>query len=495
MSESPRFDPYALTDLTIQSPPRSLWAALRKIGPGIILAGSIIGSGELLLTTSLGAENGFIFLWLILFSCVIKVFVQIELGRYAISSGKPTLAAFNELPGLRFGAHWLVWWWFIMLLVTVTQLGAMAGTVGQALNMAFPRVSVLAAKTIGAIIPSWGAALESHPEHLWATLTAIAAILLLISGTYRRIERVTTVLVASVTLVTVICVAMLPGAGYPIRAQDLEQALSLKAFPTSGAALAAAFAVFGITGVGATELFAYPYWCLEKGYGRFTGPRSDDPAWADRARGWLRVMYLDAWVSMVVFTIATVAFYTLGATILHRQGLHPKGTEMIKTLSQMYVPTFGAWTKVFFLVGVWAVLFKTLYVASASNSRLSADFMGIIGAVRYTDYESRERWTRKFCVFYPALGLALYFCFREPKLMVTIGGYIQAVTLPIIAAAALYLRYRRVDQRLAPSRWSDACTWFAFISISAFAAFATINTARTLIDLVTSSLGGPSAGP
>ena len=84
-------------------PPRHLWAALRKIGPGIILAGSIIGSGELLLTTSLGAEYGFVFLWLILFSCVIKVFVQLELGRYALSSGMPTLAALNMLPGPRAG--------------------------------------------------------------------------------------------------------------------------------------------------------------------------------------------------------------------------------------------------------------------------------------------------------------------------------------------------------------------------------------------------------
>ena len=41
-----------------------------------------------LLTTSLGADWGFMFLWLILFSCLIKVFVQIELGRYAISSGE-----------------------------------------------------------------------------------------------------------------------------------------------------------------------------------------------------------------------------------------------------------------------------------------------------------------------------------------------------------------------------------------------------------------------
>ena len=133
------FDPYALTDDAVADPPQRLLPAMRKIGPGIILAGSIIGSGELLLTTALGAEYGFVFLWLILFSCVIKVFVQIELGRYALSSAKPTLAALDALPGPRLGAHWLVWWWFIMLLITVFQLGAMAGGVGQALDLAFPQ--------------------------------------------------------------------------------------------------------------------------------------------------------------------------------------------------------------------------------------------------------------------------------------------------------------------------------------------------------------------
>src|SRR5215471_7562246 len=100
-SDRVAFDPYALPPEAIEDPPSSIWTALRKIGPGIILAGTIVGSGELILTTGLGAKNGFIFLWLILFSCVIKVFVQIELGRYAISSGKPTLTAFNELPGWR----------------------------------------------------------------------------------------------------------------------------------------------------------------------------------------------------------------------------------------------------------------------------------------------------------------------------------------------------------------------------------------------------------
>src|SRR5580692_3078982 len=189
------FDPYALTDDAVADPPQRLLPAMRKIGPGIILAGSIIGSGELLLTTSLGAEYGFVFLWLILFSCLIKVFVQIELGRYAISSGKPTLAALDALPGPRLGAHWLVWWWFIMMLATVSQLGAMAGGVGQAMNLAFPQVSPNIGKWLGHLSPWMAEAIQKRPEHPWAVLTAVVAVLLLLSGGYQRIERLTTIMV------------------------------------------------------------------------------------------------------------------------------------------------------------------------------------------------------------------------------------------------------------------------------------------------------------
>jgi hypothetical protein len=54
------------------------------------------------------------------------------------------------------------------------------------------------------------------------------------------------------------------------------------------------------------------------------------------------------------------------------------------------------------------------------------------------------------------------------------GGFEQAATLPLLAACALYLRYRRTDGRLTPTLWSDAWTWFAFWSISIVAAFALV---------------------
>ncbi len=464
-----QYDPYAMAPGDIKEPPASLWKALLKIGPGIILAGSIIGSGELLLTTSLGADYGFVFLWLVLFSCVIKVFVQIEIGRYAVSSGKPTLGALNELPGPRWRVHWMVWWWLIMTLATLTQLGGMVGGVGQALNLAFPAVSPRLAEMLLEVSPWHASSIALNPDYPWAALTALAAIGLLQLGGYSTIQRVTTVLVVFVTLVTVICVLGLPSTGYPISAKNLADGFTL-AIPAAG--VAAAFAAFGITGVGASELYSYPYWCLEKGYARYVGTRSPDEAWVRRAKGWIRVMYLDAWVSMVVFTIATVSFYCLGATVLHRQDLHPQGKQMIATLAEMYVPTFGDWTRIAFLVGAWAVLFKTLYVSSASHSRLTSDMLNLGKFVHFAGPNERRSWIQRFCIVFPCVALSLYVVYPDPKGLVIIGGFAQAATLPLICGATLYLRYRRTDPRLAPSLWWDLTVIFASISITLVAGYA-----------------------
>ncbi len=475
------YDPYALPPEDIQEPPATMWAALRKIGPGIILAGTIVGSGELILTTRLGAEHGFIFLWLILFSCVIKVFVQIEIGRYAISSGRPTLGALNELPGPRLGAHWLVWWWFFMMLCTVVQLGGMVGTIGQALNLAFPKVAGLSAAWVGTIAPSMQAVLLDRPELPWAIITCFVTMALIYGGGYRRIEWLTTLIVVGVTLVTVFAASALGFTAYPIRPADVATGFQFQ-FPDSG--LMAAFAVFGVTGVGATELFYYPYWCLEKGYARYVGRADGTPEWDRRARGWVRVMHLDAWVSMVVFTVSTVAFYVMGAAVLHPQKLVPDNQSLIDTLSKMYVGPFGEWARVLFLIGAGAVLFKTLYLSCAANSRLMADVLVLAGATATKSAEERARWIRRFCLVYPLLALAFFVLARNPVLMVTIGGVAQGATLPMIAVSTLYFRYFKVHRSLRPWLITDVLLWIAVLCILVVAAYAVPSQIKNIVETV-----------
>lgn len=472
MTEVTAFDPYNLPDDAIQEPPVSLWAALQKIGPGIILAGTIVGSGELLLTTSFGAKHGFIFLWLILYSCVIKVFVQTELGRYAIASGKPTLGAVNELGGPRLGGNWIMWGWFVMMLSTIFQLGAMTGTVGQSLHLAFPQFSNGLIDLVRSSAPQLAESIQAHPENPWAILTCFVAVGLLWSGNYRRIEIVTTALVVGITVSTVTAALLLPLTPFPIPWNQVAEGLAFEVPPEG---IAAAFAVFGITGVGAAELFYYPYWCLEKGYARYVGRCDASAAWERRAKGWVRVMYLDAWVSMVVFTISTVSFYFMGAAVLHPQGLHPQGVDMIKDLSRMFVDTFGQWTQIVFLIGAGAVLFKTLYLSSAGNGRLITDFLSLSGFVHFTRREQRASVIQNLSLLIPVIALGLFFTFGEPRRMVVIGGFGQALMLPIITGATVYFRYRKLDRRLLPSLWLDLLLWIAFASITVVAVFAVKN--------------------
>ena len=272
--------------------------------------------------------------------------------------------------------------------------------------------------------------------------------------------------------ITILCVTALPTTGYPVRLSDLKAGFSLDLLALPVRRDRRRIRHLRHDGRRATELYAYPYWCLEKGDARFTGVRKDSDEWVCRARGWIRVMYLDAWVSMVVFTIATVCFYFFGATVLHRQKLHPKGSDMIATLSEMYVPIFGGWTKLLFLVGVWAVLFKTLYVASAGHSRMTADFLNLASLFDYPDARARNRWIRRLCVASTrSVALALYLFSASPA-MVIFGGFFQGITLPVIAAIAVSSGIRRSDPRLAPSRLSDVLLWAALISISVVAIYA-----------------------
>ena len=90
---------------------------------------------------------------------------------------------------------------------------------------------------------------------------------------------------------------------------------------------------------------------MEQGYAKFTGPRDESEEWANRARGWMKVLQVDAWASAGVYTFATIAFYLLGAAILGRIDLQPQDSDMVRSLGVMYRPVFGETAGV--IVPVW----------------------------------------------------------------------------------------------------------------------------------------------
>jgi len=450
---------------SIEAPPKTIAGILRRLGPGLIIAASIVGSGELIATTKTGAQAGFWLLWLIVIGCVIKLFAQVEFGRYAISSGKTTMTALNELPGRLLGANWIIWYWMIMFVVSLAQLGGILGGIGQTLAINAPIDGsfnqLLQQTDLGTEAPFW------TDDIYWAVLIAIGTAVLLVIGRYQMVQNVSMFLVASFTVVTVFCVfALQLHERYAIHLSDIGKGLSFRLPPAEGlkvSPLATALATFGIIGVGATELISYPYWCLEKGYARFTGPREDTPQWAERARGWMRVMRWDACISMLVFTFATVAFYMLGAAVLHTDNLDPAGNEMIRALARPY-QIFGPWGEWVFLFGALAVLYSTFFVANAGHTRVASDVIRVVGAGAGTD-RARLWWVKTLCVVLPLVALAFCMFWRKPAQLILASGVMQAIMLPMLGGATLYFRYRRCDRRIAPGRLWDLMLWFSVLGL------------------------------
>ena len=123
-------NPYQLDASKIEEPPSSFKDMLKHLGPGFILSASIVGSGELIATTALGAEAGFVAMWVILASCLVKVFVQLEFGKHAIHSGETTFEALNQLPGPKFGkGRWTTWLWLVLMSIKPLQVGGIIGGV------------------------------------------------------------------------------------------------------------------------------------------------------------------------------------------------------------------------------------------------------------------------------------------------------------------------------------------------------------------------------
>ena len=442
----PIADPYVLSHEAIEPAPLSARLALRRVGPGMVLAASIVGSGELIATTTLGAQVGFAALWIILVSCAIKPVVQGELGRYTIATGDTALEAFNRVPGPRLGVGWLVWAWAATLSLTLLQIGGMYGGVAQVLHLLVPSV----------------------PVDLWVAACLVLTISLLLGGGYARIERLAIVKVGLFTVLTVCAAAVLVRRNGAVTSADLADGL---AFGLPAAGLATAIAVFGITGVGATELVQYPYWCIEKGYARFVGPRDGSPEWTARARGWVRVMHLDILCSLVIYTLATVAFYLLGAGVLHKAGTVPAARDTITVLSQIYTQTLGDWALWVFYAGAVVTLYGTIFASAAAHSRLCADVVRMLGVYQRADGQSRRRWRSRFVVVLSVVPAVLYWAIESPVQMVVAGGIAQALLLPLIGCAAIYLRHMRLPADLRPSTVTTVLLWFSTLVMAGFATY------------------------
>lgn len=416
----------------------TLTRSLSAVGPGIIVAGSVIGAGELVNVPVQAAKFGFVLLWAVLISCVIKIFLQIEIGRHCLVHRRTTIEALNECPGPRWrGTSWTALLYMLGYIVSMLPALGIMGLLGALCH---------------AVLPLSKSVTQSAP--IWAAVMALLTLALLWQGWYSSLEKLVMILVGIFSVSVGIGVFLIQGTEYRISAAEFMSGLTFSLGDQPGAAFAVV-SIMGALGTAANELFMYPYWILEKGYAKeLADPESE--GWVARARHWINMVRVDAGLSTAVATIVTAAFFLLGCAVLYREGIQPEGLGVVDQISRVYTNAYGEWSKVLFMAGAFCTLFSTLVVVVAASGRMWADLFSSLGYLDRRDEAAVRKCHRVMQIVWIAGLLAGYYLTLrwDPHVLIIAGHFVLgAFMTPLLMGCICWLAFR-TDRRVRMGRLS-----------------------------------------
>ena len=404
----------------MQTAPKTFKERLKFIGPSVIVTGSVVGSGSIVMTPLLGAAAGFLLLWWLLLSMWSKPIIQAEISRYVVVTRKTFLEAFADMPGFKTTIQgkttsWLVWFMFIGVIPSIAGMGGLAGAVAEAGNTMFPLLST----------------------EVWVFISCLITWLLLYFGSYRSLEKTLLAMVLFFSFMTLIIALAMQSTEYQVNLNQISEGLSFS-LPTEYLPLA--LAVFGFTGISYGEIMAYTYWCLEKGYAENTGNDIEEK------KHWIKTMQTDVWVTVFFITLGTLPFFFLGAGVLNnvpelQESLATSSfwdVDVISSLQNMFSLVLGGWAKWLFIILAFFVLFSTLLSGTAAFTRTISDYLISMGLVKEKT-DTRTKLIKLIAFVIPFLSGLFYFILPNPITLLLIAGIWAAMGLPIVNIGALYL--------------------------------------------------------
>ena len=427
----------------MQTAPKTFKERLKFIGPSVIVTGSVVGSGSIVMTPLLGAAAGFLLLWWLLLSMWSKPIIQAEISRYVVVTRKTFLEAFADMPGFKTTIQgkttsWLVWFMFIGVIPSIAGMGGLAGAVAEAGNTMFPLLST----------------------EVWVLISCLITWLLLYFGSYRSLERTLLAMVLFFSFMTLIIALAMQSTEYQVNLNQISEGLSFS-LPTEYLPLA--LAVFGFTGISYGEIMAYTYWCLEKGYAENTGNDIEEK------KHWIKTMQTDVWITVFFITLGTLPFFFLGAGVLNnvpelQESLATSSfwdVDVISSLQNMFSLVLGGWAKWLFIILAFFVLFSTLLSGTAAFTRTISDYLISMGLVKEKT-DTRTKLIKLVAFVIPFLSGLFYFILPNPITLLLIAGIWAAMGLPIVNIGALYL-VNKLEPALQPKVSTKVILWVSLV--------------------------------
>jgi Mn2+/Fe2+ NRAMP family transporter len=368
------------------------------LGPGLLVAATGVGAGDLATASFAGSLLGNGILWAAVLGAFLKYVVNEGLARWQLATGDTLIegaeAKYGRVFGWLFLPYLLLWSFFV-----ASALMSACGV------------------TVHGLIPLFDDANDGKVA--FGILASVVGMTLVYKGGYPLFEKVMSVCIGIMFVTVVVTAAMLwPGTSEVLRG------LLVPSIPDLGGnGLTWTVALIG--GVGGTvTVLCYGYWIREEGR---TGSEH------------LRTCRIDLGVAYAMTAVFGVAMIIIGNNIEIEGG----GATLIVSLSEQLAVPLGPWGKWMFLIGAAGAVFSSLLGVWQAVPYIFADAW-ILLRRRHTTQENLEKAHKVDTKSLPYRGylfaigivpmLGLVMSFQEiQKLYAVIGAaFIPLITLGLL---------------------------------------------------------------
>lgn len=464
-------DPWGIAELPPAPRPRGLgWFS--ALGPGVIVLGVSIGSGEFLLGPAAFVKYGLALLWVVGVAAVLQTLLNVELMRYTLATGEPVVTGF-----MRTRPHSTFWAWFYAILYFL-QMG-WPGWAGAAAGAVF----FLFAKRLP---------ITNETNTVYAIGVGLFLLCALILTFGRRIEKtleylnwiMVSVIIGGLGILALLFVPLRTWAAAVagFAAFDVQTGSFQLLPPGADFFLLGAFAAY--CGGGGVANLTLSNWARDKGYGMssivgfipaavggkkvslahtgstFRPNASSLESW----RGWWRLVRVDQWGVYFTGAILGMVFPALLYITFVPAGSDIRGLGIAAALAQAVATQKGAiFGGVIAVLGVW-LLFKTQLDILEAMTRAITDILWT-GSSRIRAWRGGDVRVIYYAVLavITAWGI-IALRLTQPIILLALSANMAGIVFIISSLHLLYINTRLIPVELRPPLWRR----LALIALSLF---------------------------
>lgn len=369
-----------------------IWKSrLKYLGPGIVIAATGVGAGDLIAASVGGAKFSTIILWSAVLGAILKYVLNEGIARWQMSSSESMIEAWVY----RF-PKWISWYFlFFLILWTFIVGAALSSASGMAAHAIFPFFSV----------------------KIWAIIHTIFAFVLVRFINYQVFENIMKVLIA-IMFAIVFYTAFQTNPDW----NSVAKGLFIPNIPKGSI-----WIILGIIGGvgGSLTLLSYGYWIKEKG-------------WNNQRE--FKIVKIDLGVAYLLTGLFGVAMMVISSEL---KAEVMTGNQMVLSLAEQIAKNSGESGRWIFLLGFWGAVFSSMLGVWQGVPYLFSDFMQArqTSTTKSSDDAiplKKDSWYLYFQIYLVFAPLILLY-FQKPIWIIITYAVVGSLFMPFLAASLFFL--------------------------------------------------------